>query len=437
MQPHLSDSFHIMAKPTGAICNLDCKYCFYLEKEKLYPSVKNWAMPDDVLEKYIKEYIQSQKVPEIIFAWQGGEPTLLGIDFFKKAVQLQKKYADGKKIENAFQTNGILLNDEWCSFFSENNFLIGLSIDGPREIHDKYRVHKGGQPSFDKVISGLEYLKKHKVEFNTLTCVQKDNAYRSLEVYEFLKEIGSKFMQFIPIVERKSLNEASELKLVQPSYKEEAVVTDWSVEPLQYGKFLMEIFDQWVRNDVGKYFVQIFDVSLGLWHGLGSSLCVFKETCGQALAMEHNGDVYSCDHFVYPENKLGNIMEESLNKIVDSEQQIQFGTDKKTKLPQFCIDCDVRFACNGECPKHRFIKTPDGEEGLNYLCEGYKYFFHGIAPYMRFMSNELANKRSPANVMMWAKEKDKGFPGINIGRNDLCVCGSGLKFKNCCGLNRY
>jgi len=436
MHPRLSDSFHIMAKPTGAICNLDCEYCFYLEKEKLYPSAKNWAMPDDVLEKYIQEYIQSQKVPEFIFAWQGGEPTLLGLDFFKKAVQLQKKYADGKKIENAFQTNGILLNDEWCSFFSENNFLIGLSIDGPREIHDKYRVHKGGQPSFDKVMSGLEYLKKHKVEFNTLTCVQKDNAYKPLEVYKFLKEIGSKFMQFIPIVERKSLNEASELKLVQPSYKEEAVVTDWSVEPLQYGKFLMEIFDQWVRNDVGKYFVQIFDVSLGLWHGLGSSLCVFKETCGQALAMEHNGDVYSCDHFVYPENKLGNIMEESLNKIVDSEQQIQFGTDKKTKLPQFCIDCDVRFACNGECPKHRFIKTPDGEEGLNYLCEGYKYFFHGIAPYMRFMSNELANKRSPANVMMWAKEKDKGFPGINIGRNDPCICGSGLKFKNCCSLNR-
>jgi uncharacterized protein len=393
-----------MAKPTGAICNLDCEYCFYLEKEKLYPSVKNWAMPDDVLEKYIQEYIQSQKVPEIIFAWQGGEPTLLGLDFFKKAVQLQEKYADGKKVENTFQTNGILLNDEWCSFFSENNFLIGLSIDGPREIHDKYRVHKGGQPSFDNVISGLEYLKKHEVEFNTLTCVQKDNAYKPIEVYEFLKEIGSKFMQFIPIVERKSLKDGNELKFVQPLYKEAAVVTDWSVEPLQYGKFLMEIFNQWVRNDVGKYFVQIFDVSLGLWHGLGSSLCVFKETCGQALAMEHNGDVYSCDHFVYPENKLGNIMGESLNKIVDSDQQLQFRTAKKTKLPQFCVNCDVRFACNGECPKHRFIKTPDGEEGLNYLCEGYKYFFHGIAPYMRFMSNELTSKRAPANVMMWAKE---------------------------------
>jgi uncharacterized protein len=436
MSSHLSDTFHIMAKPTGAICNLDCEYCFYLEKEKLYPLVKNWTMPDDVLEKYVKEYIQSQKVPEIIFAWQGGEPTLLGIDFFKKAVQLQKKYSDGKKIENTFQTNGILLNDDWCIFFLENNFLIGLSIDGPSEIHDKYRVHKGGQPSFDKVMAGLEYLKKHDVEFNTLTCVQKDNSYKPLEVYEFLKEISSKFMQFIPIVERKSLNETSELKLVLPTYKEEAALTDWSVEPLQYGKFLLEIFDRWVRNDVGKYYVQIFDVSLGLWHGLGSSLCVFKETCGRALAMEHNGDVYSCDHFVYPENKLGNIMEESLNKIVDSKQQLQFATDKKTKLPQFCINCDVRFACNGECPKHRFIKTSDGEEGLNYLCAGYKYFFHGIAPYMRFMSNELTNKKPPANVMMWAKEKDKGFLGIDIGRNDPCICGSGLKFKNCCGLNR-
>jgi uncharacterized protein len=436
MSSHLSDTFHIMAKPTGAICNLDCEYCFYLEKEKLYPLVKNWTMPDDVLEKYVKEYIQSQKVPEIIFAWQGGEPTLLGIDFFKKAVQLQKKYSDGKKIENTFQTNGILLNDDWCIFFLENNFLIGLSIDGPSEIHDKYRVHKGGQPSFDKVMVGLEYLKKHNVEFNTLTCVQKDNSYKPLEVYEFLKEISSKFMQFIPIVERKSLNETSELKLVLHTYKEEAALTDWSVEPLQYGKFLLEIFDRWVRNDVGKYYVQIFDVSLGLWHGLGSSLCVFKETCGRALAMEHNGDVYSCDHFVYPENKLGNIMEESLNKIVDSKQQLQFATDKKTKLPQFCINCDVRFACNGECPKHRFIKTSDGEEGLNYLCAGYKYFFHGIAPYMRFMSNELTNKKPPANVMMWAKEKDKGFLGIDIGRNDPCICGSGLKFKNCCGLNR-
>ncbi len=388
----ISNAFHLMVKPTGPICNLDCEYCFYLEKEKLYPAKENWAMPDEVLEKYVREYIEAQDVPTVTFAWQGGEPTLLGVEFFKRAVKLQKKYSNGKNLENTIQTNGILLNDEWCEFLSNNNFLVGLSIDGSREIHNKYRVFKGEQPSFDKVMIGLEYLKKHKVEFNTLTCVQKDNSYKPLEVYEFLKEIGSKFMQFIPIVERKSLNEtANGHKLMAPSSKEEAVVTDWSVEPLQFGKFLMTIFDSWVRNDVGKYYVQIFDVSLGIWHGLGSSLCVFKETCGQALALEHNGDIYSCDHFVYPENKLQNIMEKSLKKIVNSEQQLQFGTDKKTKLPQYCIDCDVCFACNGECPKNRFAKTPNGEEGLNYLCAGYKYFFRGIAPYMRFMSNELSN----------------------------------------------
>ena len=430
----LSNSFHLMAKPTGPVCNLDCEYCFYLEKEKLYNPKKNWAMPDEVLEKYIKDYIEAQSIPVITFAWQGGEPTLLGVDFFKKAVNLQKKYSNGKTIENTLQTNGILLNDQWGEFLSENKFLIGLSVDGPREIHDKYRVHKGGQPSFDKVIKGLGYLKKHHVEFNTLTCVQKDNSYKPMEVYNFLKEIGSRFMQFIPIVERKAtVKKENELELVLPSYKEEAVVTNWSVEPLQYGKFMMDIFDYWVRHDVGNYFVQLFDVALGIWYGQEANLCVFRETCGQALALEHNGDVYSCDHFVYPENKLKNIMEESLKKIVDSDKQLKFGLDKSMTLPQYCLDCDVRFACNGECPKNRFIKTPDGEEGLNYLCAGYKYFFHGIAPYMRFMANELNNKRAPANVIKWAREKDKGFPGIKISRNDLCICGSGIKFKNCCG----
>jgi serine-type anaerobic sulfatase-maturating enzyme len=433
----ISDAFHLMAKPTGPICNLDCEYCFYLEKEKLYAPKNNWAMPGEVLEKYIKEFIETQNIPTITFAWQGGEPTLLGIEFFKNAVKLQQKYSNGKKIENTFQTNGILLNDKWGEFLAENNFLVGLSIDGPREIHNKYRIHKGGQPSFDKVINGLSYLKNHKVEFNTLTCVQIDNSYKPLEVYNFLKEIGSRFMQFIPIVERKAANvNGTELDLVSSSYKENALVTDWSVESLQYGKFMMAIFDYWVRNDIGNYFVQLFDVCLGIWFGQEASLCIFKETCGQALALEHNGDVYSCDHFVYPENKLQNIMQESLKKIVDSEKQVRFGLDKKNKLPQYCLDCDVRFACNGECPKNRFINTPDGEPGLNYLCAGYKYFFHGIAPYMRFMANELANKRAPANVINWAKEKDKGFPGIKINRNDLCICGSGIKFKNCCGKNR-
>ena len=430
----LSKAFHLMVKPTGPICNLDCEYCFYLEKEKLHPAKENWAMTDEVLEKYIKEYFESQDSTTITFAWQGGEPTLMGIEFFKRAIDLQKKYSDGKNFENTIQTNGVLLNDEWCTFLADNNFLVGLSIDGPKEIHDKYRVYKSGQPSFEKVMTGLEYLKKHNVEFNTLTCVHKDNSYKPLEVYNFLKGIGSRFMQFIPIVERNYCDETkSKNGFAKPSSKELAIVTGWSVEPLQYGKFLMDIFNEWVRKDVGDYFVQIFDVSLGIWHGLGSSLCVFGETCGHALALEHNGDVYSCDHYVYAENKLQNIMEEALEKIVNSERQIQFGLDKKTKLPQFCLDCDVRFACNGECPKNRFTETPDGDEGLNYLCEGYKYFFYGIAPYMRFMSNELINERTPANVREWAKARDNGFPGINIERNDACICGSGIKFKNCCG----
>ena len=315
----LSSSFHIMTKPTGPICNLDCEYCFYLEKEKLYPSDKNWAMPFNVLKKYTKDYIEAQNSDVVTFAWQGGEPTLLGVDYFRKAVELQKEYSNGKKIENTFQTNGVLIDDEWCEFFKENNFLIGLSIDGPEELHNKYRLLKGGQNSFNKVMNGMNKLKKHNVEFNTLTCVHKFNSSRPLEVYNFLKEAGSTFMQFIPIVERKGIGlKKDELELVHPAYSKESAVTDWSVESLQYGKFMMSIFDEWVRKDVGRYFVQLFDVCLGIWYENKSSLCVFMETCGHALAMEHNGDVYSCDHYVYPENKLGNVMDESLKKIVDS-----------------------------------------------------------------------------------------------------------------------
>ena len=425
-------AFHLMAKPGGAICNLDCTYCFYLEKENLYINNKNWRMSDEVLRSYTKQYIEAQDVPVVTFAWQGGEPTLLGLDFFEKAVKLQKEFANGKRIENSFQTNGVLLNDEWCKFFKENNFLIGLSIDGPEDIHDKYRVYKGGQPSFSKVISGLKFLQKHQVEFNTLTCVQKDNSYQPLKVYNFLKDIGSQFMQFIPIVERKATNADEHLSLVKPSYDKAAEVTDWSVEPFQYGKFLTEIFDEWVRKDVGKYFVQIFDTSLEIWYSDHSSLCIFQETCGDAMAIEHNGDIYSCDHFVYPENKLGNLMQESLDKIINSEQQTKFGNDKKDTLPQYCKDCEVKFACNGECPKHRFAFTPDGEYGLNYLCAGYKHFFNHIDPYMNFMSKQLYQKLPPANVMAWVKEKDNGFPNFNVGRNDDCPCGSGKKFKNCC-----
>ncbi|HEV2499184.1 MAG TPA: anaerobic sulfatase-maturation protein [Terriglobia bacterium] len=427
--------FHVMTKPVGPICNLDCKYCFYLEKESLYPAHSDWKMPDDVLESYIRQYIQAQSGDAVNFAWQGGEPTLLGVDYFRKVVELEKKYAGSKRVENAFQTNGVLLDDRWGEFLAENRFLVGLSIDGPRELHDRYRVDKGGQATFDRVLRGLTYLKKHGVEFNTLTVVQRHNSRCPLDVYHFLKEVGSGFMQFIPIVERVAYQpDGDGLVLIGPAADMAARVSDWSVEPLQYGKFLCAIFDEWVRNDVGRAYVQIFDVALEMWLGLPASLCVFRETCGSALALEHNGDLYSCDHFVYRENKLGNIMENPLELLVTSDQQVKFGLDKRDTLPRYCRECDVRFACNGECPKHRFIRTPDGEDGLNYLCAGYKFFFHHIDPYMRFMASELRAKQAPANVMRWTRLQDSlRAQGRRPGRNDLCPCGSGLKYKKCCG----
>jgi uncharacterized protein len=367
------------------------------------------------------------------FAWQGGEPTLLGVRFFQKVVELQKKYANGKKIENAFQTNGILINDTWCEFFSENDFLIGLSVDGPKELHDFYRVNKSGKPTFDRVIKALQLMKRHDVKFNALTVINKKNAQKPLEVYHFLKENGSGFIQFIPIVERIAETVRPEdLSLVLPDFRGKAMVAEWSANPEDFGAFLITIFDEWVRNDVGTQFIQLFDVALESWLGLHQSLCLFNETCGHAMAIEHNGDLYSCDHFVYPENRLGNIMSQPLRSLVTSQQQVIFGTDKKNTLPDYCRKCEVVFACNGECPKNRFITTPEGDYGLNYLCLGYKMFFKHIDPYMRFMSQELQNHRPPANVMIWSHEKDKGFPSLKIGRNDPCPCGSGEKFKKCC-----
>jgi uncharacterized protein len=392
--------FHIMTKPIGPICNLDCKYCFYLEKEKLYPNTRQWAMSLETLAQYVQQYISAQPMDEVHFAWQGGEPTLLGVEFFRTVVALQQKYADGKTIHNALQTNGTLLDDEWGEFLAEHRFLVGLSIDGPQELHDHYRVDKGNAPTFDRVMRGLAKLKEYQVDFNTLTVVNRQNCMFPLDVYRFLREIGSGFIQFIPIVERRAIEtEPNGLILIQPSFERPAEVTDWSVEPLAYGQFLARIFDEWVKKDVGRTFVQIFDVALESWFGMDQSLCVFRKTCGSALAMEPTGDVYSCDHFVYPENKLGNIMEDALEKIVGSLAQTQFGNDKRDSLPPMCRQCDVRFACNGECPKHRFLHTPDGEPGLNYLCAGYKHFFHHIDPYMRFMAAELREGRAPANIM--------------------------------------
>jgi uncharacterized protein len=433
--PPVLPGFHVMTKPVGPICNLDCHYCFYLEKEKLYPRTSSWKMPDEVLESYIRQYLEGQKAPVITFAWQGGEPTLLGVDYFRQIVELEKRYANGKRIENTLQTNGVLLDDRWGEFLAENKFLVGLSLDGPRALHDRYRVDKGGKPTFDRVMRGLGYLRKHGAEFNTLTVVQRHNSYYPLEVYRFLKEVGSGFMQFIPVVERiAKAPGANSLVLIAPTSQEPASVSSWSVEPLQYGKFLCAIFDEWVRNDVAQYFVQMFDVALQSWLGLPPGLCVFAETCGDALALEHNGDLYSCDHYVFPENKLGNVMENSLAGLVSSPAQQKFGTDKRDSLPRYCRECEVRFACNGECPKHRFTRTPNGEEGLNYLCAGYKMFFRHIDPSMRFMAAELAAHRPPANVMAWVRAQDARSPGRQKpGRNDPCPCGSGMKYKKCCG----
>lgn len=429
-------AFHVMTKPVGPICNLGCKYCFYLEKENLYPAKSTWAMPEEVLETYIRQYIEGQSAPVVGFAWQGGEPTLLRVEYFRRIVELQNKYANGKRVENAFQTNGILLDDQWGEFLAQHNFLVGLSIDGPRDLHDCYRVDNGGQPTFDRVLRGLGYLKKHGVEFNTLTVVHRKNSRHPLAVYRFLKEIGSGFIQFIPIVERIAEKpDSNGLVLIGPNAAQRAAVSSWSVESVQYGKFLCAVFDEWVRNDVGRYFVQLFDVALESWVGMDQSLCVFRETCGAALALEHNGDLYSCDHYVYPENKLGNILERPLESLVRSPRQKQFGLDKRDTLPRYCRECDVRFACNGECPKHRFIRAPDGEEGLNYLCAGYKMFFKHIDPYMKFMAAELRDRRPPANVMQWTRLRNvQRSSRQTVGRNGPCPCGSGKKLKKCCGL---
>ena len=398
-------AFHVMTKPIGPLCNLDCKYCFYLEKEKLFPSNENFRMSDEVLESYVRQYIAAQNVPEIHFAWQGGEPTLLGVGFFRKVVEFQKKYAGGKTINNAIQTNGTLLDDEWCEFLAEHRFLVGVSVDGPPKLHDAYRVDKKGGATYEKVILGIRRLQKHGVEFNTLTVVNRVNSKKPLEVYRFLKEIGSGFIQFIPLVERLADAEAIKLGLdlaAPPRVDEEGArlpVTEWSVEPEQYGKFLTTIFDEWVKQDVGKVFVQLFDVALGNWMGMGGGLCVFSENCGSALAMEHNGDVYSCDHYVYPRYKLGNLLNQDLGAMAASEEQRAFGQAKSATLPEYCRSCEVRFACHGECPKHRFLRTPDGEPGLNYLCRAYKRFFTHVDPSMRKMAALLQARRPAAEIM--------------------------------------
>jgi uncharacterized protein len=398
-------AFHLMIKPHGPVCNLDCTYCYYTEKKKLYPDTHEFRMTDELLENFIRQYIESQDVPTVTFGWQGGEPTLMGIRFFKKAIDLQNKYGNGKNIDNTLQTNGILLNDDWCKFLHDHHFLVGISIDGPREIHNKYRVNKAGRPSYEEALRAIELLKKHQVEFNTLTVVGRHNVRFPLEVYHYLKAVDSKYVQFLPVVERIDRSaEDSELTLVGPENNTNASVTQWSVNPEDYGEFLITIFDEWVRNDVGKIFIQIFDAALANWIEESPGICVFDETCGNAMVLEHNGDLYSCDHYVYPKYLLGNIRNTSLRELARSDRQKEFGQNKLLNLPSYCIECDYRFACHGECPKHRFDISPDGEPGLNYLCKAYKMFFSYVHPYMQYMGDELAEKRPPSNIMEVARK---------------------------------
>jgi uncharacterized protein len=401
-------SFHVMAKPTGAVCNLDCKYCFFLSKDALYPD-SQFRMGDDVLEAYVKQVIESQRERHVTIAWQGGEPTLMGLDFYQRAMTLVRKYMrPGMTLEHTIQTNGILMNEEWCEFLRTNNFLVGLSVDGPREMHDAYRVDKGGAPTFEKVMRAARLMQQHKVEFNVLCTVHAANVEHPLEVYRFFRdELKTQFVQFIPIVERATpelleiANEGwGESNHARPLYTQNgSLVTERTVKSEQWGQFLMAIFDEWVRHDVGNVYVQLFESALASWMGMPASLCIFAKTCGNALALEHNGDLYSCDHFVEPKFFLGNIKEQHLVQLVASDKQRKFGNDKQDSLPRYCRECEVKFACNGECPRNRFIQTPDGEPGLNYLCAGYKAFFKHIDYPMKLMMDLLLRGRDAPDVM--------------------------------------
>jgi uncharacterized protein len=419
-------AFHIMAKPTGSACNLNCHYCFFLKKEKLYPG-SDFRMSDEVHEAYIKQLFEAHQVPQVTVAWQGGEPTLMGLDFFRCSMEFQKKYQKpGTRIENTFQTNGILLDDEWCRFFHDNNFLIGLSMDGPNHLHDFYRKDKGGHGTFDRVVRAARLLQQNKVEFNILCTVNRRNADHPLEVYRFFRdELKANYIQFIPIVEREN----------ESGSQEGNQVTDRSVRPDQWGRFLIEIFDEWVKRDVGRTFVLNFDGALAGWLGMAGTVCIFGPTCGLGMALEHNGDLYSCDHFVEPNYYLGNILKTSMIDLLASEKQRKFGQDKKDRLPRFCRECEVRSICNGECPKNRFIETPDGEPGLNYLCSGYKAFFQHADKPMRIMADLIRRGGLAEEVMKVMGTEEKGGERVSMkpGRNEPCFCGSGLKFKKCHG----
>jgi len=389
---------YVMLKPAGAHCNLACKYCYYLEKNKLYPTAQRHLMSDEMLEQFTREYIEAQTMNQVLFTWHGGEPLLRSIDFYRKALSLQQKYAGGRRIDNVIQTNGTLLTDEWCEFFAQNHWLVGISIDGPQPDHDHYRLTAAGKPSWKKVMQGIKLLKKHGVEWNAMAVVNAYNANHPLEFYRFFKENGCQFLQFTPIVERLTRHEDGRT-LASLADKDEISLSEASVTPEQWGYFLCAIFDEWVRKDVGKIFVEIFDCTLANWMGISPGICAYSKECGHAGVMEHNGDVYSCDHFVFPEYKLGNIRDHSLIDMLYGEQQQEFSRLKHSSLPRQCKECDMEFACHGECPKNRFMKDKYGDSGLNYLCPGYYHYYQHVAPYMDYMKQELMAQRPPSNIM--------------------------------------
>lgn len=389
---------YVMLKPAGAHCNLACKYCYYLEKNKLYPTAQRHLMSDEMLEQFTREYIEAQTMNQVLFTWHGGEPLLRSIDFYRKALSLQQKYAGGRRIDNVIQTNGTLLTDEWCEFFAQNHWLVGISIDGPQPYHDHYRLTAAGKPSWQKVMQGIKLLKKHGVEWNAMAVVNAYNVNHPLKFYRFFKENGCQFLQFTPIVERLTRHEDGRT-LASLADKDEIPLSEASVAPEQWGYFLCAIFDEWVRKDVGKIFVEIFDCTLANWMGVSPGICAYSKECGHAGVMEHNGDVYSCDHFVFPEYKLGNIRDHSLIDMLYGEQQQEFSRLKHSSLPRQCKECDMEFACHGECPKNRFMKDKYGDSGLNYLCLGYYHYYQHVAPYMDYMKQELMSQRPPSNIM--------------------------------------
>lgn len=401
----VAQGLHIVAKPIGPACNLDCAYCFYLEKQALYGAGEEFRMTDEVLSTFIRSYVASQPTPVVEFVWQGGEPTLLGVDFFRRVVQLQRPFAALKTITNSLQTNGTLLDEEWCRFLKEHRFMVGISLDGPRALHDRYRRDRQGSGTFDSVMRGLNLLQKHGVEYNVMASVARETARHPLEVYRFFKEHGVDFIQFVPVIERLPgpAARAHGLRLAAPAAldREEPnqETTSWTVDAAEYGDFLIAIYEEWVRSDVGRVFIMNFEWALNAWLGEPSPVCVHASQCGRSLAIEHDGDLFACDHYVYPEYRLGNIMTDNLGQMLEKSRLCGFGTAKESALPVKCRECEVLRACQGGCPKHRFSVTSQGESGLHYLCTGYRTFFLHIRKYLRAMGTLLGHGLPAADVM--------------------------------------